>query len=143
MFTTRKDLQDALEAEQKETARLEAELQAAQELNEEATGQAQRLAELEESLTQAQTDLQIEREAHEETKAALEAEKEKTTDEAIQARVTEEIALAGHAPVEVPAEGAESVGTPHLDKFNSLEGAESTEYFKKHQAAIREELTRG
>jgi len=93
MFSTRKDLEARLEAATADLEQAEAQLNAANEKAEEAAANAQRISELE-------AELEAEKEAHTATQTALESEQAKTSDEAIQALVTEELAKAGHEPVE-------------------------------------------
>lgn len=137
MFTTRKDLQDQLEAAHADIERLEQELSTAQIRVEEASTKDARIAELEEQIKNEQ-------EAHEVTFAELEEEKEKTSEEAIQALVAEEVAKSSHPPVELVNEPEGTLSSkPHLEKFEAIEDpAEATRYFKEHEKAIRAEMLR-
>lgn len=143
MFETRTELKDQLAAANADIERLESELAAAQALNDEAAANAQRIAELEQDLAAARDGLIAEENAHAETKAALAAEQEKTSPEALNALVAAKLTEAGHQPLDLDGVGdsqATQSKTPHLDHFESLTGGAATRYFNKHRAEIREEM---
>lgn len=81
-------------------------------------------------------------EVTDETKDAHEANKPIL--EAVQAEVSRQVALTGRPPLAI-SDGKEREShsdAPHLDKFNSLTGAEATAYFKEHKKAINAEQRR-
>ena len=141
MFETRKELQSKLSASEAEVARLEAENTALQSKVDEAAGSAQVVAELQDDIEAAKAQISAEEAAHAATKEAaqareeeltneLNAEKDKTTPEAIQALVTAEVCKAGIPPI---AELAENASKPDLktmsrEAFNQLSPRQRSEF---------------
>lgn len=118
MFTTRKDLEAQLASASADVERLETELAAAQTKAEEAIANAERITELSAEVESLTAQLTTEQEAHTATKAELEAEQAKTTPEAIQALVTEELAKAGHEPLDDEDNEDEAAADLHAEYRN-------------------------
>lgn len=147
IFQSRADLTAAIEAKDEQIKTIEADLTAAEAKAVEAT----------ESLAAITADLAVANQSVESSKAEIEAKAEKITE--LEASVTalqseieaakesagklaaKEIAAAGHPPVAVDPDSEQSE-RPHFDKFEALEGAEASAYFKAHKAQILAEARR-
>jgi hypothetical protein len=142
MFDSRKDLIAQRDEARADVLRLEAELETAQAKVDEAATLTQQVAELNEDLEACKLELKTETEAHEATKEAhateltalnadLDAEKAKTTPDAINQLVTAQLATAGHPPIE---EGSSTPGittnTLSREAFNALSPREKTTFAK-------------
>lgn len=131
MFETRSELKTKLTASEAEVTRLKEELTAALAKAESSADQTRTIAELTADLEEAKDELKAECDAHLATKEAskseldaakneLETEKAKTTPEAIQALVTEEVTKAGHAPIENIDGNPSTSNEPKLSELTGL-----------------------
>ena len=141
MFDSRKDLIAQRDEARADVIRLESELATAQAKVDESATLTQQVAELTEDLEACKLDLKTEAEAHQATKDAhatelddlnesLEAEKAKTTPEAINKLVTAQLATAGHPPIEEGAESNSALTSKTLSReaFNALSPREKSAF---------------
>ena len=139
MFESRKDLKDRLEAAEAEANRLEDELKAHEERAEGFTALAQELAEVREDLTAATDQITGLTSELDTAKSDLEAEKEKTTEEAINALVTAKLAEAGHPGIQTfeQEEGDTLSKFEQYQKLKKTNPAEAGAFWNKNEADIK------
>lgn len=147
MFKTNSQLKDELATAQSKIESLESDATESAEKIESLTNELATAREDLKSATEATETLTTERDEArgevERLKLDLEEANKATeaADKSAGAKAAAEIAAAGHPPLVVdPGADGQTSSTPHLDKFESLNGAAGTAYFKKHREAIRAEM---
>ena len=115
MFESRSDLKNKLAAAEADVTRLEAELAQSQE-------QAQLVIEKDQEIASLSAKLLEIKEDHEALKVELELAQSKSSEENIQALVTEEMAKCSHAPVEVaPIESESGEKKVSREEFDAMD----------------------
>jgi len=132
MFSSRTELKDKLASAEAEVTRLESEVAEVQSLNQTIADQAEQIVDLKdelESITKKHDEIVAEK-ADLETKLA-EAES-KSSPEALQALVTEEMAKCGHKPVEeIKDEQIQSGKKATRSEFESMDHVARNQFIKE------------